>query len=297
MSEYQLYSDGACDLPLDLAEKLNVRIVPFYISLDGETYQKELTELLLTTFYSKMIGEHLFPKTSLPSIQDYLEAFTPTLEEGKDVVCFTITDSLSGSVQSAVNAAQMLRESYPKRKIHIINSWNATGSQMLLVQEAVRMQKDGYSAETVCRVCEAMKKTARIFFMVDTLENLQKGGRIGKLASLSAMLLQVKPIIILSDGEISTAGIARGRKSALHKIIDVTKKHFETNRLDIKEYAFMIGTTNTPEEAPVLGAALQEALGNAVEYEPFQIGATIATHTGPNTVGICLVRKYEYFLP
>ena len=133
--------------------------------------------------------------------------------------------------------------------------------------------------------------------MVDTLENLQKGGRIGKLASRSAMLLQVKPIIILSDGEISTAGIARGRKSALHKIIDVTKKHFETNRLDIKEYAFMIGTTNTPEEAPVLGAALQEALGNAVEYEPFQIGATIATHTGPNTVGICLVRKYEYFLP
>ena len=83
-----------------------------------------------------MIEQNLFPKTSLPPVQDYIEAFTPALEAGKDIICFTITDTLSGSFQSATTAKQMLEENYPQRKIYIENSWSATGSQYLIVREA-----------------------------------------------------------------------------------------------------------------------------------------------------------------
>ena len=103
MSEFRIFSDGACDIPLDDINKLDITTIPFYVSLDGENYNKELTELSLDKFYDALINNKVFPKTSLPSVSDYTDAFENVLSKGMDVLCFTITDTLSGSYQSALS--------------------------------------------------------------------------------------------------------------------------------------------------------------------------------------------------
>lgn len=294
MSDYQIFSDGSCDMPRDIASQYNIKIIPFYVSLDSETYLKEIDELSLENFYKKIIGEKIYPKTSLPSAQDYINAFTPALEEGKDILCYTITDTLSGSYQSASTAKLMLSETYPNAKIFIVNSWLATGAQYLFVIEAAKMQKAGYPIEKVYELSEKLKKDSRIIFMVGSLDYLQKGGRIGKLAALSGKILNIKPLIILQGGEINTAGVARSRKKGIQKLIDLTKEYFEKSGEKTEQYHFMVGTTNTWEEAEIFEADLKNTLPNIKFEKTFQIGATISSHTGPDTIGLCFIKDYSF---
>ena len=95
----------------------------FYISLDMVNYRKELREISREEFFENLIDKKVFPKTSLPSVQDYIDAFTPSLDNGKDVICFCMTDTLSGAFHSARNAGEILKEKYPERKICILNTW------------------------------------------------------------------------------------------------------------------------------------------------------------------------------
>ena len=243
-----------------------------------------------------MIDQNIFPKTSLPPVQDYINAFSTALDSGKDVICFTITDTLSGSFQSAMTAKQMLEEKYTDRKIYIENSWAATGSQYLIVREAARMQQAGYDIDAVHNYVQKAKVDSRIFFMVGTLTHLEKGGRIGKVAALSGSILNIKPLIVLGNGEINKAGMARSRKKAMLKLSELTKNYIEQNHFAISDFTFTIGTTNTPEEVEPFAAILKNDLGDIDMIEPFQIGATIATHTGPMTIGICANKKFEAYL-
>lgn len=296
MSGFQIFSDGSCDMERNVAAEHNIKIIPFYVSLDYEHYYKEIEELSLETFYKEIIENHIFPKTSLPSVQDYVDAFTPFLEQGQDILLFTITDTLSGSYQSAITAKLMLEETYPNGKIHIINSWNATGSQYLMVLEAAAMQKAGHTLEEVYSFAEKSKADSRIFFMIGTLKHLEKGGRIGKIAAFSGSILNIKPLIVLKGGEISLVGVARSRKKGMQKLADSLKSHFEKSGENPADYRFSVGTTNTWEEVEPFQEYLTNAIPQIRFRKAFQIGATIATHTGPDTLGICLVKKFETYL-
>ncbi|MEY8321035.1 DegV family protein [Lachnospiraceae bacterium 46-61] len=296
MSEFQIFSDGAADIPSNIKKQYNIITIPFYISLDQKTYQKEIEELPLSVFYNNMIQKNVFPKTSLPSVQDYIDAFTPLLESGKDIICFTITDTLSGSFQSAMSAKQILEENYTKRKIYIENSYAATGSQYLIVREAARMQQLGYDIDIVHSFVQKAKIDSRIFFVVGTLTHLEKGGRIGKVAALSGSILNIKPLIVLANGEINKAGLARSRKKAMLKLSELTKNYMEQNHFSPSDFTLTIGTTNTPDEVDILTEILKSDLPNIEIIEPFQIGATIATHTGPMTLGVCINKKFECYL-
>ncbi len=296
MSNFQIFTDGSADIPLNIADEKQISIIPFYISFDSEHYYKELFEISREEFFDKLINKKLFPKTSLPSVQDYIDSFTPALEKGKDIVCFTITDTLSGSYHSALTAKEILTEKFTEREIYIINSWAATGATQLMVYEACRMRDNDLSSKTVFDVCEKMKKELRIMFMVGALTHLEKGGRIGKLVSLSGGILKIKPLIELKNSEINVAGVVRSRKNGLKKLVEITKEHFIKNNENPKNYIFTIGTTNTPEEVPVFFDELKEILPAENFLSPFYIGATIASHTGPDTVGVCFVKKYECYV-
>ncbi len=296
MSNFQIFTDGSADIPLNIADEKQISIIPFYISFDSEHYYKELFEISREEFFDKLINKKLFPKTSLPSVQDYIDSFTPALEKGNDIVCFTITDTLSGSYHSALTAKEILTEKFAEREIYIINSWAATGATQLMVYEACRMRDNGLSAKTVFEVSEKMKKELRIMFMVGALTHLEKGGRIGKLVSLSGGILKIKPLIELKNSEINVAGVVRSRKNGLKKLVEITKEHFIKNNENPKNYVFTIGTTNTPEEVPVFFDELKEKLPSENFISPFYIGATIASHTGPDTVGVCFVKKYECYV-
>ena len=102
MADYQIFSDGACDIGFEKAAELNIQLIPFYVSIDHENYYKEILEISLDDYFRFMTEEKGYPKTSLPSIQDYIDAFRPALEAGKDVLCLTMTRSLTASQESAM---------------------------------------------------------------------------------------------------------------------------------------------------------------------------------------------------
>lgn len=148
--EFQIMSDGACDLTMDLREKYNIQVVPFYVSFDENNYYKEIDEIGIREVYERMVGDpKTYPKTSLPSVQNYVDAFMPHVEAGRGVICFTITTSLSGSYNSAINAKEIIEEDYPDAKITVVNSMGATVMQEIHVIEAAKMKMAGYSYEDV----------------------------------------------------------------------------------------------------------------------------------------------------
>lgn len=295
MTDYQIFSDGACDIGKELEKELNISLIPFYISLDHEKYYKEIEEISLDEYYKFMIEQNGYPKTSLPSVQDFIDAFRPALQEGKDIICTTVTPSLSSSIQSATTAKMMLEEEFPNAKIYVVNSWNITGSLALILVEMTRMKRAGKTIDEVLAYVEKAKADTRIHFMVGALNHLEVGGRIGKIAALSGSILKIKPLIILKSGEINVGGAVRSRKKGLAKLVDISKEHFKTTGEHPKDYIAQIGTTNDWEEVPEFEAELKKAFPEMEFISPFQIGATVASHTGPGTIGFCFAKKFQAY--
>lgn len=297
---YAIISDGCCDLTKDIIERYNLHIIPFYISFDSENYYKEIEEIGIREVYDRMMNNpKVFPKTSLPSLQNYMDVFEQYVKEDIPVICICFTPSLSGAYNCACNAKEIVCEKYPEAKISVINSEAATVSQWLMVIEAARMREDGIPYEKNVRILEKMKKTNHIFFTVGNLDYLKYGGRIGKLAGLAASALSLKPIIVLEDGEISSSGIGRSRKKTLQKTIEVLKKYFKEKGEKISEYDFCVGYGYDIEEGKKYYQCVKEQLEelcSSVKVVCAQIGATIAVHTGPLAIGVGCIRRYEYYV-
>ncbi|MDE6568744.1 MAG: DegV family protein [Lachnospiraceae bacterium] len=296
--EYQVMSDGACDLTMDLREQYNIQVVPFYVSFDENNYYKEIDEIGIREVYERMVSDpKTYPKTSLPSVQNYVDAFMPHVEAGRGVICFTITTSLSGSYNSAINAKEIIEEEYPDAKITVVNSMGATVMQEIHVIEAAKMKIAGYSYEEVVAAATGkMRDSGRIFFTVGDLDYLQHGGRIGKLAGMAGTMLKLKPMITLKDGEIESSGVARSRKKSMLKVIEIMKNHFENSGEDPKDYYYFLGFGYDEEEGrefqKLVDAQLTE-MGVTETSSLMQIGATICVHTGPYALGIGLMKKYS----
>ncbi len=290
---YQIISDGSCDLLPSYTKEHNVTVVPFYVSFDGETYLKEGIDIEHDEFYRRMIEDHEFPKSSLPSVQDYVDAFMPYVLEKKPIICICITEKFSGSYQSAMNAARIVKEDYPDAKIEVVNSMVDTVLQGIFVNEVVRMRDAGLSLEDTLNKMQEIIPSGRIIFTISNIEYLKKGGRIGKLLSLASDKLGIKPLITLKEGEIFPSGITRSRGKALKKIVDLAKSHFEKNNLNPKDYQFCVGTGITTDEAHELAAMLEEELDIKIEFWDVRIGTTIGTHTGPYPIGTSFIRKYD----
>ncbi len=290
---YQIISDSSCDLPMDYTKENNLEIIPFYVSFDGENYYKEGIEVDHEEFYNRMITDHVYPKSSLPSIDDYLQVFKKYAAENIPVICICITTKFSGSYQSAITAKEILSETYPDARITVIDSNINTVLQGIYVREAVRMLQDGISYEAAIEHLERIKSTGRIIFTIGSMDYLKKGGRIGKLLTLAGDTLGIKPLIILKEGEIYPAGITRSRKKAKLKLLELAKEHFIKLKEDPNNYEIVVGTGIDMEEAEEFKRDLEKALGREITLPVARIGVTIGTHTGPHPIGLGLIRKYD----
>lgn len=297
MSEaFHIISDGSCDLPTELTEEKNITVVPFYVSFDEEHYLKEKEEIGIRAFYQEMVDKKgVYPKSSLPSSQDYADAFLPFVEQRLPIICICITTKFSGSMQSAVNARELLLEEYPDAEITVIDATVNTVLQGQLVLEAVRMQEAGKSyQETVARL-EEIKSTGRIFFTVGNMEYLKHGGRIGKVGALAGSVLDIRPIITLKKGEIYPSGIGRGRKRSTDKAKALLLDYLRERGEAIDTYSLAVGFGYDEEEGRQYRDSVVEMLrshGYAVGEIPlYQIGATIAVHTGPYPLGVGIIEK------
>lgn len=293
--KFHIITDGSCDLPPQLTKEKDVTVVPFYVSFDDEHYQKEIEEIGIRDFYQQMVDESkVYPKSSMPSVQDYADAFLPFVKQNIPIICICITTKFSGSMQSAVNAKNMLSETYPDAQITVIDATVNTVLQGLYVLEAVRMQESGAGYQETIDRMEEIKSTGRIFFTVGNMEYLQHGGRIGKVAGIAGSVLGIRPIITLKQGEIFPSGIARSRKKSMEKTIDLILNYLNEQGESIDHFSIAVGFGYDYEEAVSYRDMVLKVLGENYglqELPIYQIGATIGVHTGPYPLGLGIIKK------
>lgn len=294
---YQIISDSSCDLGEEIAKEHGIKVVPFYVTFDGVAYQKELEEIEVRQFYQKMVDfPDVFPKSSLPTVQDYVEAFRPYVAAGQDIICMCISTKFSGSYNAALNARELIVEEFPQAKVAVVDCILNTVAQGQLVLEAARMRDDGLSFEENVKNLERIKHTGRIIFTVGSFDYLIHGGRIGKVKGAVVSTLGVKPMILLKEGEIFPTGLARSRKNSKRKILEQTRDYFEKAKDSTENYRFALGYGYDKEEALEFSGQIQDVLrgfGNVGEIEIYQIGCGISVHTGPYALGLGFVKKYD----
>lgn len=293
---FHIITDGSCDLDPQLAKAKNVTVVPFYVTFDDEHYMKEIEEIGIRDFYQQMVDNpKVYPKSSMPSTQDFIDVFTPFAERKTPVICICITTKFSGSYQSAMNAKEMVLEEYPDAEITVIDSTINTVLQGLYVLEAVSLRDSGMSYEDAVKRLEEIKSTGRIFFTVGDMEYLKHGGRIGKVAGVAGSVLGIRPVITLKQGEIFPSGIGRSRKSTTSKCIDLLLNYLKETNAGFEHFSINIGFGYDRKEAEEFrDKTLQILHENGYEIEDiplFQIGATISVHTGPYPLGFGIVEK------
>lgn len=294
---YKIITDGSCDLTRGYLESNGILNVPFYVSFGDRVNQKEGIDIEVRQFYQEMVDNpKIFPKTSTPSIGDYLEIMRSPLEAGNDLFVVCITAKFSGSYNAACNARDMLLEEFPERTIVVIDSNVNTVLQGLLVKQLVRLKNSGATIQDLSRYFEANIATARIFFTIGSMDYLVHGGRVGKLSSIAASMLSIKPVICLREGEIFNEGLKRGRKKALNAVIEQCLNYLQENGYDPLAFDWVIGYGYDLEEAKKFQVQVENAINENFDItlapiELEQIGATIAVHTGPYPLGIGLIRK------
>ena len=293
--QFQIISDGSCDLPPELTAKKQIRVIPFYVSFDGTNYRKELEEIGIREFYQEMVNRKgVYPRSSLPSVQDYMDAFLPYAKAVIPMLVLCISTKLSGSMQSALSARELILEDYPDAKIRVIDTTLCTVLQGLLVLEAAAMQERGAGFEETAERIEAIKSTGRIFFTVGNLEYLQAGGRIGRVAGIAGSLLGIRPVITMKEGEIFPSGISRSRRKTLEKTIDLLRDCLQACGGAVKKYSLAAGFGYDREEAEEYRRLVVERLEGLISLEElplYQIGATIGVHTGPYPLGLGILER------
>lgn len=293
---FNIVSDTSCDMLKDYAEAHDIILVPLYTTFDGQTYYKEQYDISYDEFYRKMTDENAFPQSSLPTIQDYVDAFTPSVEAGIPIIACCITTFFSGSYNSACSARDIILEEHPDAKISVINSLQNSASMALFVYQAMAMRDNGYSYEDTVKVLEKIRSGGRIIFTTETLDYLTKGGRLVKTAAMITGKLSLRPIIIMKEGEISVGGFSRTRNKAKTQVKELILKHFKSNNLNIEDYDITLGYCTNLEEANAFRTEMEEALGtklleSRVDLKT-RIGVVTACHTGPSALGIACMPKY-----
>ena len=295
---FGIVSDSSCDLPESYVQTEQVEIVSFYLSFDGEEYYREGKEISIPEFYQRMAeNPDCFPKTSMPSIQDYVGAFLSFVKKGLPVLCICLSRKLSGSLQAAVNAKQVVEEQFQGARIEVVDSCLATALQGMLVKNAVEMRNAGKTLDEAAEALRSLRQSGHIFFTTDDLKYLEHGGRIGKVASVAGSVLKIKPLIQFYDGELGSAELCRGRKKSLQKIIDKMESYIQDLKIEPEDYFLVTGVGLWVPEYDEFKMRLRERLGTSGfrvrEWEDIQIGATIWVHTGPYPLGAGLLRQWK----
>jgi DegV family protein with EDD domain len=273
----KIVTDSTAYLPEAAVRQHDIRVVPLYVHF-GEQAFREGVELSNEEFYTRLKEAPELPTTSQPSAGEFHQVFKELVEAGHEVVTLTISSKLSGTWNSAMAAKEML----PEAGITIIDSLSTSVGLHLMIEAAIEAISAGATRQEIVETLEPIKQRMRILFVVDTLEYLAKGGRIGNAKAFLGTLLKVKPILVLQDGAIEPLEQVRSKRKALTRMLDLVEENVGSHGSQAKT-----GITNAlvPEEAEALGKELLERL-DCAQPVMGELGPVIGTHTGPGVIGI-----------
>lgn len=272
----RIVTDGAGDILPSWGKEYGIDMIPVNI-LFGEKSYLQGVELDNEGFY-KMVEEHRkIPKTSQPSPHQFVEFYRKIAQKGDTILSIHITAKLSGTYASAVAAAEDVKDEF---KVVAVDSALGSLAIGLLCREARKMERAGKSVDEIVKYIEGIKHKVRVILTLDTLEYAKMSGRVKTLQAALASVLNVKPIAVLRDGDLSMAERVRTRKAALDRVIEMAKEEFGD-----KPVILATVHARDPKSAEAL---LEEAKKhfNAKETMISELAISIAANLGPGTVGL-----------
>ncbi|HEY60549.1 MAG TPA: DegV family protein [Anaerolineae bacterium] len=279
MSNVAIVTDSTAYVPKELVKSLNITEIPLYIIWGEETY-KDNVDITPKQFYIKLQSAKVMPSTSQPSPQEFIGIYKPLLDKGKDILSIHISSKLSGTVDSAVQAKKMLASD----RIEIVDSLSTTMALGLIVLAAARAAKKDKDLQTCKNIAEKARANTDVYFVVDTLEFLKRGGRIGGATALLGSALKLKPILYVKDGSVETYEKVRTKKKAIQRLVDICVEKIG-NRQPVHLSTIH---ANSENEAETLKKELEKRFetGAIVEMLQAELSPVIGNHVGPGTVAV-----------
>ena len=266
-------------------KRADLIVLPITITFDSKEYQDGIN-LSHREFYEKLIESDELPVTSQIPPAVFEEAYAAAAEQGDDVIVITVSARLSGTYQSANIGAED-----HQGKVYIVDSENASLGERILVEYALRLKDQGFSAEDIVEKLEKSKKNIRLIALLDTLEYLKKGGRISKAAAVAGSLLSIKPVIAIQGGEVVVLGKARGSKQGNNLLAEEIAR---ANGVDY-EMPFILAYTGLTDVVIQKYIDDHENLWKGIVERPVpaSVGGAIGTHIGPGAIGIAFFAASE----
>lgn len=286
MSEYVLTCCSTADLKKKHFDAIKVPYVCFHYSLNGETYPDDLGESIPFDEFYRMMAEGAETMTSQVNVSEFIDFFTPFLEEGKDILHVTLSSGLSGCLNSARTAAGILSDSYPDRKIYIVDSLGASSGYGLIMDTLAEKRDNGESIDAVRDWVEENKLRLHHWFFSTDLSFYVKGGRITKAEGFFGTMLKICPLLNMDNaGHLIPREKIRTKKKVISEIV-ARMEQFADGGLDYSGKCY-ISQSNCIEDAVAVAALIEERfpkLNGKVEIN--DVGTTIGSHTGPGTVAL-----------
>ncbi len=281
MAPIAIVTDSTVNLPDSYIKEYSITVAPQIVIWDGETYEDGIS-IHAKEFYERLKTSRTSPTTSQVSQITMKDIFERLLAQGNDILCITVSSKLSGTMNSAVQAKEMFPAGAP---IELVNSYGASLALGFQVLQAARAVQNGASMKETKALLDRARSNTGAFFVVETLDYLHRGGRIGNAAHLLGTALNLKPILQLKNGMIEAAAKVRTQKKAIERMYTLLEKelaHSRQNRLGI------LHANATFEAELVMKECQQRFTPNEIMIT--EVSPVIGTHTGPGTVGIAFMR-------
>jgi DegV family protein with EDD domain len=276
MGSIALVTDSTAYLPPELVAQYGIIVVPLYVNFGDESYRDNV-DITPNDFYARLPTAKVMPSTSQPSRGDFATVYQRLVDQGATAILSVhISSLLSGTVSSAL----MARDDVPNVPIYVVDSLSTTMGLGFMVLEAVRQVAAGRPAEEIARSLEAMRGRIRILFVVDTLEFLHRGGRIGGAAAFLGSVLNMKPLLTLRDGRIEALERVRTKRRAVNRMLELIAGETAGRPAQIAVLQAAV---------PAEGQALCEEIQRQMDCREIfltELSPVIGTHTGPGAIGI-----------
>jgi len=274
----KVVTDSTSDLPADVAESLGIEVVPLNVHFGSDVY-KDRVNLMPDAFYDKLINGDVLPTTSQPSVGEFIDVYERLGSDADGIVSVHVSEKLSGTMNSARLASQQANADCP---IEVVDTFQVSMGVGICAMEAAEVANSGGNMNQVILAARNAVTRSQCFFMLETLEFLQKGGRIGKAQALIGNLLKIRPMLMLQEGEVHPLGRERTRRKGIAKLVDTVAE-----LAPISGLAVMYSTG--PDEAQTLAQNVSKFMIEGREPMMLQIGPVIGTYAGPDTLGIALI--------
>lgn len=286
MSEYKITCCSTADMPASYFEERNLPYVCFQYRMDGVEYPDDLGKTMPFAEFYDRISKGAESTTAQVNAQQYMDFFEPILKEGKDILHFTLSGGISGSVNSANIAKTQMEEKYPERKIIVIDSLAASSGFGMLVDAALDKQEEGLSLEENAAWAEENKNKLHHWFFSTDLTSFIRGGRISKVSGFVGQALNICPLMnVNAEGKLIPRNKYRGKKQVIREMVKRMEQHAQGG-LEYSGKCFM-SCSACEEDARKVADMIEEKFPNLNgKVRINSIGTVIGAHTGPGTVAL-----------